>query len=1084
MHLQTPDSSGPAGPEAPQNAPEKPFKHFVGQSSSLPFGQHVPLSAVAGPTYLTAQTLIQQVAYTLSDKIFAYSPETFDLDVAARKWSEQGALNAHCYTTGVSSLQIRSGAASIALGYLFSKDFDLKKRHVPQTLLSSSAALPYLRTALDQLSLLYAVASPFVAHVAAVDYIGGSRPGLFSNYASPQTIAEDLGLALTCSMSTYETQHMALFSTLLASVLPALHVYDGVSVGRETVRVIDAMDQRGLARAYDAIHKEISGSGKRYANIDGRVVKLLESFNGELGTEYGLFEYHGHSSPEHVLVVFGTAEASLSSQVATALADAGRKVGVVRVRVYRPFVEEEFLKVLPASVRTITALGQVQDAAAVVDESVHSALYNDVLAAVTFSEDWTVSPVVADAKYLGEQAWTSKEFARLFQRLGRKDRGVPDVPEIRILDPSRVQQYTFWDSDASPSANAPQVLGQLLAKDSATNVTVKTTHDNLLQGGTVRTDIRDSRRTIEASYPVENADVVFVGEEKLLGQVEILVGIKHSGTLLVQLPAFKDELLEKRLPAGTRQAIAARQVKLFVLDPLASPAVHNDQELHGLLTQLAVLSVSRSDVFVTGLEKLSAINGNLEVTRRLAEDVKVAVRRVEVLDSWATAQAEVEVPPLPKDIVANSFAKLEDEEVDPPALLRTWEAAAKALAFKESYGTRSALRPDLATKTWTVHVKENRRLTPATYDRNIFHIEFDLGDSGLKYEMGESLGIHSENNEDDVREFIRFYGLEPENLVEVPSREDPTVLEVRTVYQSLMQNIDIFGRPPKKFYEALADFADDANEKKELLALGGPAGATEFKRRAEVDTITFADVLLEFRSARPSFHDIVRVVNPLKRREYSVASSQVVTPTSVALMVVVVGWVDPKGRERFGQATRYLWQLKPGAPVTVSVKPSVMKLPASPAAPIIMAGLGTGLAPFRAFVQYRAWQKAQGIAIGSVLLYMGSRHQREEYLYGEEWEAYRDAGVITLLGRAFSRDQPQKIYIQDRMRQTLPEIVQAYIKEQGAFYLCGPTWPVPDVTEVLQEAIVMEAGSAGKKVDARKEIERLKDDLRYVLEVY
>ena len=104
--------------------------------------------------------------------------------------------------------------------------------------------------------------------------------------------------------------------------------------------------------------------------------------------------------------------------------------------------------------------------------------------------------------------------------------------------------------------------------------------------------------------------------------------------------------------------------------------------------------------------------------------------------------------------------------------------------------------------------------------------------------------------------------------------------------------------------------------------------------------------------------------------------------------------------------------------------------------------------------------------------------------YGEEWEAYQDAGVITLLGRAFSRDQPQKIYIQDRMRQTISDIIKAYIKEEGSFYLCGPTWPVPDVTEVLEEAIARDAKALNKKVDSKKEIERLKEGLRYVLEVY
>ena len=98
-------------------------------------------------------------------------------------------------------------------------------------------------------------------------------------------------------------------------------------------------------------------------------------------------------------------------------------------------------------------------------------------------------------------------------------------------------------------------------------------------------------------------------------------------------------------------------------------------------------------------------------------------------------------------------------------------------------------------------------------------------------------------------------------------------------------------------------------------------------------------------------------------------------------MVVVVNWVDPRGRTRFGQATKYLWKLKPGSPVTVSIKPSVMKLPPKSTQPLIMAGLGTGLAPFRAFVQERALQRALGRKIGPVFLYMGSRHQREEYLY-------------------------------------------------------------------------------------------------------
>ena len=1089
MYLQTPGSTGPTGPALPHQIISKLSK-FQEHSSTLPFGQYVSLPAIAGPTYLTAQTLIQQVAFSLSDKLFTYSPDTFDLDLAVKRWSLDRAQNAHGYTPVVSAMQIRQGAGTIALGYMFSKDFDLKKRHVPQTLLASSSTLQYLRAALDQLSLLYAVASPLVAHIAAVDL---SQHGLVADYVSPMATAEELGLGLLSSASAYESQHMALLATLMADILPTLHIYDGVTVGRETVRVIDVVDSRGLSHAHQTIRRETASVSKRRDN-DVRVTRLLEAFNDELGTVYDLFEYHGHSTPDHVLVVFGTVESSLGSQVASRLAKGGKKVGIVVVRVYRPFVEEAFIRILPASAKKVVVLGQVKDQQAVNDDAVHSVLYDDILATISFSEKWSTAPQVVDLKYPREESWTSTTFAQLFHNLDSKREAVPLVtatesllaenngPSLRLLDPSLVRQYIFWNVDDSPSARAPSVLAQLLSMNSSRNVTSKIVYDNTLQGGVRRTDIRDSTKMVEASYAIENADLVYVGEEKMLGKVDVLSSLKQGGALLVQIPGVKDEELEKRLPVGLRRAAAAKKIHLHVIDPSASNSTKDNAEMQSYLTQLAFLSIARPDLLTMGLDKLSAINGSLDLFNGLFGHLRTAVRRIEIPKGWTNVDADVEIPTLSDNITGNSFKSFQKDQSEAPSLLRSWEAAAKALTFKEAYSTKASLRPDLTTKTWTVHVKENRRLTPATYDRNIFHIEFDLGDSGLKYDIGESLGIHSENDEMQVKDFIKFYGLEPEEIVEVPSREDPDVLEVRTVYQSLMQNIDIFGRPPKKFYEALAEFASDEKEKKELLALAGPEGATEFKRRAEVDTITYADILLDFSSAHPGFHDMVRIINPLKRREYSVASSQQVTPNSVALMVVVVGWVDPKGRDRFGQATRYLWRLKVGEPVTVSVKPSVMKLPPQPSQPLIMAGLGTGLAPFRAFVQYRAWQKAQGIEIGSVLLYMGSRHQREEYLYGEEWEAYKDAGVITLLGRAFSRDQPQKIYIQDRMRQTLDGIVDAYLHRTGAFYLCGPTWPVPDVTVVLQEAIARDATAAGRKIDSRKEIERLKDDLRYVLE--
>ena len=1033
-------------------------------------GQQIPLGAVSGTTYVTGQLLVQQTAYKLSDKIFSLSPESFNLDDAVKAWSHAGEKNIHGETTTVVPLQTRAGAGTFALGYIFSKDFDLSKRHIPQTLLAPSLSLRHLRSALDQLSLLYGVSSPFVAHIAAADY--SAQDGLVTEYGTALQTAEDLGLALVSSGSAYEAQHMSLLATLLATLLPTLHVYDGLRTARETLRVVDALSETSIADIYQKVAKEAGALNKRL-DTAGKAVELLRLFNAELGTSYAPFEYHGHEAPELVLVVFGSAEAQLAKQVVNTLAAQGKKVGAVNVRIYRPFVEEAFLEALPESVRQVAVLGQVRDAVAVEDASVQSALYSDVLAAVSFADRSHESAVV-DVKYAASTVHTPSSIASIIHQLASKDGQTEVSLSLHALEQAR--QYTFWDVDSSAAVAAPSAVGKVLAREAPNNVYVHEVYDNLVQGGAVRTDIRSSEKPIEAPFAVEEADVVFVGEEKLFKDVDVVKGSKSGSKLILRLPNFKPEEIEKRIPAAARQQIQSKGLDLFVLDSSFSPALERDAQL---LSQLAFLQVARPEITKAQLAKFAE---DLVLLSEFSESLQQALQQVDVPAAWA--EAEVVAAPLAQTLKPTSFVPFQKDEPEPALKLDSWREAAKGLAFKEAYGTQIDLRPDLTVQTFTIHVKENRRLTPDAYDRNIFHIEFDLGDSGLTYNIGEALGIHADNDPKQVLEFIDLYGLNANDLVQVPSREDAAVAETRTVYQALVQHVDILGKPPKRFFESLAEFATDAAEKAKLEFLGGKEGADEFKRLSEVDTITYVDVLQTFQSAHPAFTDLVRIVSPLKRREYSIASAQAVTPTSVSLMIVVVDWVDSKGRTRLGQATRYLSTLKPGTAITASVKPSVMKLPTKDTAPLIMAGLGTGLAPFRAFVQYRAMQKAQGKEIGAILLYLGSRHQREEYLYGEEWEAYLDAGVITLLGAAFSRDQPQKIYIQDRMRQTVSDIVKAYIEEEGSFYLCGPTWPVPDVTAVLEEAIALEAKQAGRKVDSRKEIERLKEDGRYVLEVY
>src|ERR1700722_4247258 len=146
-----------------------------------------------------------------------------------------------------------------------------------------------------------------------------------------------------------------------------------------------------------------------------------------------------------------------------------------------------------------------------------------------------------------------------------------------------------------------------------------------------------------------------------------------------------------------------------------------------------------------------------------------------------------------------------------------------------------------------------------------------------------------------------------------------------------------------------------------------------------------------------------------------------------------------------------------------------------------MAGLGTGAAPFRAFLQYRAWIAQQGIEVGPMYYYFGSRYQSQEYLYGEEIEAYIQDGTITKAGLAFSRDGKRKVYIQHKMVEDAEALVQMLREEEGVFYLCGPTWPVPDIYETLVGALMRYKGEDAKS--AGEYIEALKEEKRYVLEV-
>ncbi|CRK11838.1 hypothetical protein BN1723_009532 [Verticillium longisporum] len=648
---------------------------------------------------------------------------------------------------------------------------------------------------------------------------------------------------------------------------------------------------------------------------------------------------------------------------------------------------EAFLKAIPASTQRIAVLGQVRDELAVNDATVLSTLYTDVLTSIAFSGKFHQDPVVSDVKYAASEPLTPQSVADIFGKVSGHGAAAKRFPSL-----VHAKQYTFWDLDSSAAANSPFVIGNLLSRESTSNVYVSEQYDNLVQGGVVRTDIRSSKKTIDAPYAIEDADVVAVGEEKLLRDIDILQGVKEGGKLLVKLPKFKDEDVEKRIPAFVRKSVREKGAEIYILDPAQSAAFDEDELAASILFEFAFLEVAHADISREDVARSLLPEGSSPSLQEILDALDVTLRKFDLPSETTELPADHIWPSLPATIKTNSFAPAKDLVADEVSRLVDWQAAAKGLAFKEAYGTKATLRPELSVKTHTVTVKENRRLTPETYDRNIFHIEFDLGDSGVTYKIGEALGIHAENDDEEVQAFIKWYGINPDEIVQVPSREDAAALDTRTVYQALKQNIDVLGKPPKRFYEALAEFTSDEKEAQQLRVLGGAEGAVDFKKRSEEDTLTYVDVLQEFPSARPSFHDLLVYANStLQDLHHQLDDSRRFLDSMIKLKVK-----SPGPEEKKKQAT--------------STSETIMRM----------------------------LNRLEN-ACGRIL--------REQELLANEMESR-------------APDEKWKNMLDTVM--TMASVLQVEGKE----------------------AIAYEGKLTGKKVNPRNEIEKLKDEGRYVLEVY
>lgn len=358
------------------------------------------------------------------------------------------------------------------------------------------------------------------------------------------------------------------------------------------------------------------------------------------------------------------------------------------------------------------------------------------------------------------------------------------------------------------------------------------------------------------------------------------------------------------------------------------------------------------------------------------------------------------------------------------------------------------------------------RLNGAPSEKDTYHLELSLAGSGMSYEPGDALAVIPINVPDTVELVMLASGLRGDEIVEVKN------LGPRRVIDALREDFDISGLS-RAFLTKLAE-ATACAELRALLADDAKDALKAWTQGREI-----IDALESYFPRGLPAEVLFSLFRRLPPRLYSIASSPLAHPAEVHLTVAVIRY-QAHGRQRKGVCTNFLADLVgEGDPVPVFVQPNKnFRLPADPAVPVIMVGPGTGVAPFRAFVEHRA---ALG-APGRNWLFFGNPHHDRDYFYQAEWERHLKSGTLTRLDLAFSRDQPEKIYVQHRMAQQARELY-AWLEEGAYFYVCGnASHMAADVHEALLQLIQTQGGKSREEAIAYADA--LKQSHRYQRDVY
>lgn len=368
-------------------------------------------------------------------------------------------------------------------------------------------------------------------------------------------------------------------------------------------------------------------------------------------------------------------------------------------------------------------------------------------------------------------------------------------------------------------------------------------------------------------------------------------------------------------------------------------------------------------------------------------------------------------------------------------------------------------------------IKERYLLTKEGSTKQTYHLALDLMDTPISFKVGDSIGIFPQNDPLLVQHLIEAMKAKKEEWITDPkSGASITLWDFLSYKANLSRLTSSF---LKLFYTYEAGH-DKKNHLHRLLQQENKPLLSQY-----LSTHDPLDLLKEYQNVQAPLQELCTQFGPLLPRFYSVASSLLLHPKEVHLTVALFTF-NHQGEQRYGVGSHFLCHLAKldETPVPLYVlKAAHFRLPSDDSIPIIMVGPGTGVAPFRAFMQERV---ARG-ATDKNWLFFGERNRKTDYFYAADWEAWAKAGKLKL-DLAFSRDQPEKIYVQHRMLEKAKEI-WSWLEEGAHFYVCGDAHRMAKDVETTLQKIVREQGNKTEEA-AKAYIKTLRTEKRYLIDVY